>query len=156
MGLNIKLLTAPLTNRVHLGTIVGTAVLFGIIRLSGGGIALKSRTDVLGGSESTTAVERASSASRGAEKASSSELEEILNDSGGPGDLDPQAQIKRLSGGAQRSGAGPRLPARTASGESESLEGLVDVKERAPAPKAPARSRDSGGLNDIEKLVGLR
>jgi hypothetical protein len=149
MGLNLKALAAPFTNRVHLVTIVLSGMLFGAFRLSGGEFTIKTR-DSIGERSSTSAPSaRATSGRRPtAAEERGSQLDGLL------------AKSPRIEYGngepANRVPTTVRPPSRLTD-QSSNIDELVDVgRESAPRPAAP-RSRDNGsGLNDIEKQLGLR
>lgn len=148
----LKLLAAPFRNRIHLVTIVVIALLFGAFRLSGGDLDVRSKhrgsLDQAIRGESKTESPRPSRVAASAPN----ELDELI-----AGDeeafFDPQAQMRRLTGDTTNAGVSP--PARTAPRGGSSIDDLIDVRG-ATQPPPPKRPQNSGGLNDIEKLIGLR
>lgn len=157
MGFDLKILTAPLMNRVHLVTILLGALLFGAFRLSGGEFGMKSRQAPTDRSTVAPSSERAPTVRRLANSAEDGgDLEAMLAKS-------PRLEFSGGQGSQKRSaqesmGRAPttvRAPSRLAE-DSPDLDSLVDVGSVPAAQPPPARGRDSGGLNDIERQLGLR
>jgi hypothetical protein len=151
MGLNLKVLAAPLTNRVHLVTIVVSAVLFGVFRLAGGELGMKALSNGADRGASPTSTERTSTVRRPAAlDQQESQLDSLLAKS-------PRLEYGKgdSAGSAERAPAAVRAPSRL-SERSPNLDELVDVGSAPPPRQAPSRPREAGGLNDIEKQLGLR
>jgi hypothetical protein len=146
--MNLKIFIAPFVNRVHLVTILVVAMLFGVFRLSGGGIDVKSKQ--VARERPTRGIEAAT------REAPPAELDEMLAAEDAADMFNPQAQVRRLTGDSPegRPAAPAKPPSRSAIDSTGSLDDLVDVRGVGEAP--PQRPKNAGGLNDIEKLVGLR
>jgi len=158
MGFDLKILAAPLMNRVHLVTILLGALLFGAFRFSGGEIGMKSRQSPTERQSAAPAAERAQTVRRPANiEGEGGELDAMLAKS-------PRLEFSSGQGAPRRPsqesvGRTPttvRAPNRLAE-DSPDLDSLVDVgSTNTNRPTAPSRGRDNGGLNDIERQLGLR
>lgn len=159
MSFNLKSLTAPLMNRVHLVTIVLGAMLFGAFRLSGGEIGMKSRTPSADRSGAAAVSDRAPAATvrRPASlERGEGELDAMLAKSPTLEFSPPTNSARRSVGDSSaRVPSSVRAPSRLGE-DSGDLDQLVDVGSGAGNRPAQARPRDNGGLNDIERQLGLR
>jgi len=153
--MNVKIFAAPLLNRVHLVTILVVAILFGAFRLSGGGAGLKSKQ--LSRERADRAPLEVEAPTRSTARVTAPIAADDILGIENEGDLfNPQAHVRRLTGGETegRPAAPVKPPTRAASDSTESLDDLVDVRGVGESPAK--RPKNTGGLNDIEKLVGLR
>lgn len=118
---------APLTNAVNLATIIVVAILFGIYRLSGGGVSISTR-------KPPSAITKEEISSRSAEKrlAETSKAPEIKTNPKNQRDLREDTPLRDLL-----------------EEDQESIGSLRD-----PAKKTPQKTGGSS-LDDIAKQLGV-
>ena len=124
--LSIKNLTAPLTNKVHLTSIVLVAFLFAVFRLSGGSVSIDSTK----ARAVPIKAELAPKKTLGAEP-----LPEEL------GNFNPKKEIERLN---------------KLDDETDPLADALKHGDTAKEVNKTQGGKDSTGLDDIEKRLGLK
>lgn len=125
-ALSVDNLKAPFVNRVHLITIIGVSVAFATFRMAGGNL----------GTAPKRAIPRATQAA--------------------PVETEQDIARRELSAvvGRQPQTA-PVVPAEEAEGGSM-ISKLVKRSEERTRPAEPAAPAKAGGLDEIEKNLGLR
>ena len=136
--ISIKNFVAPFTNTVHAVTIILATILFAIFRLQGGGVAVSYSR----GADSQMIDRRQNIAPRSATEAR--DVENLLNN-------------RNTSPSAPQQGS-----IRISPEEEDLLKQMIgnnpapEKTDKAPVKASPDNKKSPGGLDDIEKLLGMR